>query len=342
MTLMVFARIGWMRWYRGPQPDDEKLIGGGKYNKNALGHEAFNFLPLNGSMFGYFQPQLQTKHPSHIALQRIQSGFTGDVLKDVLTIFVATHPQHGGQRIVGWFRSSMVFRDEQASTLAARQSFPYFLKASEKDAFLVPYDRRDFAVPAGRGAFGRTNVCYVLESDGQLKKQAKWINDSLDYINSYSLENVIQDPASQTDAAIMETINSTLEHAAGFQSNPRIRKAIEDYAMAWANRYLSKLKYTPRDTHKNKPYDFVCEIGGTEVFVEVKGMQGPGKAISLTPREVQHAQTHQNSALFIVHSVHVKGRKKPIVSGGVPLFLNPWDLSAGTLEPRSYVFTVGG
>jgi len=43
MALVLFACIGWMRWYKGPQADDEKPIGGGKYNRYSLGHEAFNF-----------------------------------------------------------------------------------------------------------------------------------------------------------------------------------------------------------------------------------------------------------------------------------------------------------
>jgi len=29
---VLFARVGWMRWYRGVQPDDLKPIGGGAYN----------------------------------------------------------------------------------------------------------------------------------------------------------------------------------------------------------------------------------------------------------------------------------------------------------------------
>jgi Domain of unknown function (DUF3883) len=135
-------------------------------------------------------------------------------------------------------------------------------------------------------------------------------------INSYALENAAQDPASDTDAGIAGSIAGALESAAGFQSNPLIRRAIEEYAMAWAEKHLTKLQYAPVDTHKNKPYHFLCEIDGTKVFVEVKGMQDAGKAISLTPREVTHAQKNRNSALFIVHSVTVKGKRKPIVSGG--------------------------
>jgi hypothetical protein len=54
---VLFARVGWMKWYKGPKPDDEKPIGGGSFTKEHLGYEAFNFLPLGGKYFGYFQPR---------------------------------------------------------------------------------------------------------------------------------------------------------------------------------------------------------------------------------------------------------------------------------------------
>jgi hypothetical protein len=174
-------------------------------------------------------------------------------------------------------------------------------------------------------------------SNSQPENLAKWAAKHPIRNTGYG----ILEPASEADFEIAETIGSVLDHAAGFQSNPRIRKAIEDYAMSWARKFLKKRHYAPRDTHKNKPYDFICVIDGKEVFVEVKGMQGDGMAISLTPREVKHAEENKNSALFIVHSVSVKGRRKPVVSGGVQRFIHPWDISTGILKPRGYVLTLG-
>jgi hypothetical protein len=346
MERVLFARVGWMRLYKGPQVGDEKPIGGGKYNKDSLGNEAYNFLPLNGRLLGYFQPRLQPpalrdKNPSNIALERIQANFTGESLPNVLTVFFATDPKRGGQRIVGWFRSSMVYRYAQESSLEARQCFSYYIEATQGDETLVPEDRREFILPGGKGGAGTANVCYALEADSEPKSESQWIDDALDYIRSYALENAAEEPASETDAAIAGNITETLERAAGFQSNPRIRRAIEEYSMAWAEKHLTKLKYAPKDTHKNKPYDFVCQIGGSKVFVEVKGMQDDGRAISLTPREVEHAQAHKNSALFIVHSVMVHGKRNPIVSGGKMIFLYPWDIAKGLLKPRGFVLTLG-
>lgn len=257
----------------------------------------------------------------------------------MLTVYFATDPEHGGQRIVGWFCSSTVYRHPQPSALKARQRFSYYIEAAEGNETLVPEERREFVIPGGKGGVGTANVCYGLESDGT-PKRAKWIGEALDYIDSYALENAAQDPASATEASVSGSITGTLDEAAGLQSNPRIRKAIEVYAMAWAEKHLTKQGYSPRDTHKNKPYDFVCMINEAEVFVEVKGMQDVGKAISLTPRETEHAQKNKNCALFIVHSVVVKGKRKPSVSGGNMIFLNPWDITKGTLKPRGFVFTL--
>lgn len=346
MELVLFARVGWMRWYRGPQAGDEKPVGGGKYNRDSLGHEAYNFLPRKRKMLGYFQPQLQpperqTSNPSTIALERIEAGYTGKSLRNVLTVFFATDPNRGGQRIVGWFRSSTVHRYAQESSLKARDCFSYYIEAEEADTVLVPEERREFLLPGGKGGAGTANVCYALEYDGQPKQHSGWMAEALDYINSYALENAVQEPFSEADADIAGSITETLDQAAGFQSNPRIRKAIEEYAMEWAKRHLTKLGYTWEDTHKNKPYDFIGKLDGVEVFVEVKGLQDVGKAVSLTPRETEHAQTNKNCALFIVHSVIVKGKRKPVVSGGKVIFLCPWDINKGTLKPRGFVFTLG-
>lgn len=336
---VLFARVGWMRWYKGPQPDDEKPIGGGKYNESNLGHEAFNFLPVNGRMLGYFQPRLRKGSPSSINLQRIEPGCTSPSLDRVLVIFVARNPNSGGQYIIGWYKEARVHRRSQESTAKVRNEFSYFLETSQHNAVLVPVDRRSFIVPGGKGGFGQANVCYVFEDDGA-RKQAHWVDEALEYISSYQLEDAAQDPASESDREISDLIGSTIERGAGYQSNPLVRRAIEDYAMQWANRGLKEMGLAPVDKHKTKPYDFLCSVDGVHLYVEVKGTQENGKCLSLTPNEVRHAREHTNSALFVVYDVRVEGEKKPRVSGGKELFVNPWDINSGQLEPRGYAFTL--
>ena len=67
---VLLARIGFMKFYKGPKPGDEKPIGGGKYNTEGIGHEAYNFLNVRGSLYGYFQPHM--KSPYEINLGRIE------------------------------------------------------------------------------------------------------------------------------------------------------------------------------------------------------------------------------------------------------------------------------
>lgn len=149
-----------------------------------------------------------------------------------------------------------------------------------------------------------------------------------------------QELESEAEADIEQTLQSAIERAAGFQSNPRIRRAIEMYAMKWAKARLKKLADELEDTHKTKSYDFLCSVSGKELFVEVKGTQDDGNSVSLSPKEVEHALNHSNSALFIVHSVKVKGKRNPVVSGGKERFLNPWDISTGTLKERGFIYTL--
>jgi len=341
MRPLLFARVGWMKWYRGPQPGDERPIGGGSYNKREIGHEAYNFRPLGGYTLGYFQPRLRRDHPSSVALERIEAGqdFKKE-LTGVLAVFVATDPKRGTQKIAGWFRDATVYRHERTSNDARRKSFSYYLQTPEANAVLVPEEKRWFPIPHGKGGFGQANVCYPLEAGGQAKSGARWMEEALDYIDGYALENVAHDPESEADPDIERLIGSTIDRVAGFQSNPRIRRAIEGYAMRWAEKRLKELGYNPIDTHKNKPYDFLCNVAGADLYVEVKGTQDDGRSVSLSPNEVEHAQKHRQVALFIVHSVKVKGKKHPVVSGGKERLVHPWDMAKGVLKPRGFIFTL--
>jgi hypothetical protein len=47
---VVFARVGWMTYYTGPQVGDEKPVGGGANNRKNIGHEVFNFTNFGGKL----------------------------------------------------------------------------------------------------------------------------------------------------------------------------------------------------------------------------------------------------------------------------------------------------
>lgn len=341
---VLFARVGWMRWYHGVCSDDPKPIGGGAFNKSSLGHERFNFLRIGNRAFGYFQPQLQPKNrhrASSIRLEKIKAGFLGDVLEDVLIIFVATNPMRGGQFVVGWYKSATVYRYEQPSSSKLRKGVGYFLETEWKDAVLVPEPKREFPIPSGKGGIGTANICYPLEDDGK-KKEYSWLQLATEYALSYNGVNAAQNPEAASDDRLEEEFESDSETRAGYQSNPTIRKAIEEYAMSWAGRRLAKLGLKPKDKHRTESFDYLCQRDGAELFVEVKGTQTDGKCVFLTPNEAKHAQTHPNSALFIVHGIIVKGKRNPKISGGKERLLMPWDIASGKLEARGYTYSLPG
>lgn len=47
-----------MHFYSGPIPGDERPVGGGRYNKNKIGHEVYNFRGADQRLYGFFQPTM--------------------------------------------------------------------------------------------------------------------------------------------------------------------------------------------------------------------------------------------------------------------------------------------
>ena len=56
---ILFARIGWMKFYSGSQPGDERPIG--EYNKKHKGGEIYNFKSFGSYLYGAFAVQYPQK-----------------------------------------------------------------------------------------------------------------------------------------------------------------------------------------------------------------------------------------------------------------------------------------
>ena len=96
---VLFARIGWMTYYAGPQSGDEQPKGGGAYNRKNLGHEVFNLAEFGGRLYGFARAK-----SGRINLARIEpSAAEPERLEDVLIVFVAS------QRVIGWYRNAIVY-----------------------------------------------------------------------------------------------------------------------------------------------------------------------------------------------------------------------------------------
>ena len=178
---VLFARIGWMKEYRGPQPGDERPEGAGEYTKSKmnLGHEAFNFLPVEDCVYGYIQPAGRT-----LNLERIAGGECEDSLNDALVVFVSKHPKEGVQRVVGWYENATVFRESHNSRHPERKGFDYFAVTEVKNAVLLPLAQRKCEVPSGKRGMGQANICYLYHPD-RSPKQCPWVEQVLKFIENY-------------------------------------------------------------------------------------------------------------------------------------------------------------
>lgn len=128
---------------------------------------------------------------------------------------------------------------------------------------------------------------------------------------------------------------------AGIESDPRIKKAIEDHAMRLAEEYFRHAGYEV--TTKGKPYDLRCRKGMRLKYVEVKGTTTKGESIRLTKNEVGFARgNRKRMALYVRHSVRVKGRKNPTAFGGKARRLDPWDIYEGKLQATEFEYVLPG
>jgi hypothetical protein len=332
---VLFARIGWMKYYNGPISGDERPRGGGKYNKTGVGNEAFNFHEIDKQLFGYFQPQMQA---SKIKLERIVPGTHGDVLKGILVVFVATDPERGSQRIIGWYRSAIVHRNPQSSPPKIRNGFNYFLIAEAHEAVLLPTHLRSYLIPGGKGGFGQANICYLYEASGK-PKPAKWASGALEFVQSYENENLLVNPQAEAAPGVVNSVEVEIERSAGFQSNSKIRKAVELHAMGRAEKEFQNRGYEVKDVSQTRPYDLLCHKSDDVKYVEVKGTQGSGLDIVLTAGEVKFIEQNKaNCVLCVVHEIAVKGKGRPKATGGKVSMTEPFDLADGLLKPLAFTF----
>jgi hypothetical protein len=334
---VLFARIGWMQYYAAPQPSDPRPLGGGSYNEQHRGSEMFNFKRLETRGTGeilYGFVAAPNSGGGRLNLRRIDPASNGDSLAGVLVVFVAS------QKIVGWYRNATVLRelgnDSSGQRLKSEggRTWParYNLKAVAGEAVLLPLKSRTHPIPRGKSGLGQANVRYAYSAS--LKPDLPdWMQNAIEYVNDYEGENLLTNPI----ADIGIKVDEDLEKSAGYQSDPAIRKAVEDHAMMIVEQEYRR-NYSVRNTSKGNPYDLLCEKDGEGVYVEVKGTQTTGGMVSLTYNEVRLAGDARRTVdLCVVHSIKVSSGNQPKTSGGVLVVYPDWNPDEHELKPVHYV-----
>jgi hypothetical protein len=338
-TKILFARIGYMKYYQGPQKDDEQPIRGGSFNKHKIGHEVFNFMKTDGTIYGYFK----ASQKDYINLKRIDpKAVNQDRVDNVLVIWFAPNPIDKGQVIVGWYKNATVYRSlinrKQPREL---QNYSYNVSCSEENAILLPITKRKYQmghnIKTKLGNPGQANAFYIFDDKLNLKDFSSpinaWIPKAIEYVESYNGPSI-----STFEDVVAEEINTTVfaSGGQGFQSDIKKRLIIEKYAMDECRKYFENKGYKLKNVSNTHSYDFEATKSGKKILIEVKGTETAGNKIILTKKEVDIALKYSDKMiLFLVHSIILEKNK---VKSKKVKKISPWKIDKSKLTPISYSY----
>ena len=161
-----------------------------------------------------------------------------------------------------------------------------------------------------------------------------------DQLSGYGYVERLAAELQDRDDVIAAVVEDVCYHRSqGFCSNPKVRRAIEGFAVLRAKRYYEAQGYDVEV--RGKPYDLRCSKDDSVLHVEVKGTSTTGEQVLLTPNEVAFVSEHSSSmALFIVSGLRVSLDDEPMVSGGTAIEIRPWQIQEECLASIGYTYCV--
>lgn len=154
----------------------------------------------------------------------------------------------------------------------------------------------------------------------------------------YSIE------APKTDESLLTADDHSTPHLednelkrAGYESDPKIRRTLELYAVSKARHYYERRSYFV--TEKGKPFDLLCEKLGEVIHVEVKGSRHDLNEIIVTTNEVKDARDATwRSDLFLVARIVLSsdGLEGFVASQGLCRLAQNWIPEDHHLTPMQY------
>ena len=161
MPILV-CRVAWMPSYKA---DDERARRGGRHvEEGKLPHESLNFLPINGTYYGYVMNDGQK-----LSLENLGGRRADEKINGVLVVFCATNPKSGKQFVTGWYTDATVYRLPIKRPEDKVDRDAYFTAAN---AVLVDEAERRFRIPGANdkppspiSGIGQKNIWYGLNAD---------------------------------------------------------------------------------------------------------------------------------------------------------------------------------
>lgn len=276
---LVFINIGWMVNYAGPSSNDPTLGNFGHLKTHDVGHEAWNFKPLRGKVYGY------VPRNARIRLERLGGARAAESTSGVTVIWIARNPRNGRTYIVGWYKNATVYRNSDAITRRRSSEFEvhYQVETKDGDATLLRPDARVFPIPTAKtkGNLGQSPVWYG--KDDVFRKMVH------DYIYEGRLPPMPKKGSPR-------------------QPDPELRRKIERAAIEHATLYFSSPEGGSRNVVSVEPYGRGWDLEATAfdesvLKIEVKGVSGKAILAELTPNEFTMMMSAQHRADYIVYIV---------------------------------------
>ncbi len=273
---MLLCNVSWMKYYCGVTSDDIPRHGGAYVREHGFGHEAINFLPYHGMVYGYVQLRTGT-----ISISRLDSAAT-DKVDNVLVAWRARSSR--GSVIVGWYKNATVYRRLQ-NPLKGR-SFQYrnerinprwIISARDSDKYVVPPHRRSFTVPVLHKGFGAQTFVSFLDSNRQEVIAFK------NKLHAYTLSveaGKYFPPRPGTKPPLDQVLKLKIERA-----------AIEVAAKHYSDQGYDVIS-VERD---HVGYDLEARSKSDKLLIEVKGTNQPADnaTINLSPNEYQKSKSRK-------------------------------------------------
>jgi len=274
---ILWVKFGWSDFYRGGSVDGNFswIKGDRAKRKEERGHEAYNFMPVNGTYYCYVPPQAKTHAPIN------------DDPDNWLVICLAKHPKRKGIHVVGWYENATLHGDwldppserpERSGGAAAGYDWSYCI--TSKSAFFIPPEQRllpfsDTSVRQGKYSFLAGPG--ILPGDNK-KRVLRLLEGRLRSLRDLAVKN--PDEATLPDPEI-----DPIDPLKGFGTAEH-RKNVETAAEREVIRHFTNKGYDKsRVSHLPCGHDFVFSKGKQELHIEVKGTASDTPQFFLTRNE---------------------------------------------------------
>lgn len=287
---LLFVNVGWMKRYDG-QSDDDLTIGNHGYLKDhKWGHEAWNFRPYRGNVYGYVPGRA-----SDFDLTKLGALKSAESVDGVIAIFIAREPRSKQTRIVGWYRNATVYKRVGHATIARAPNVEvqYCIVANHADATLLDALQRPMQIPTAKVA-------------GNLGQSPRW----------YGSTDAFRDKVRQyvDSGGALDSKKRSRPNKSPRNPNPEIRKMIEVAAVRHATEFYESMaggSWQIQSVEQDSAgWDLTATRSNETLKIEVKGLSGNVVCVELTPNEFKKMLSLEHRSDYVIYVVTEAGTSR--------------------------------